>query len=77
MGNILTFYEVRRILVRSALTLNICRLAKAELYLTLANVFHQFDMKLFETTRADVDPKRDCFVPGLEEESKGVRVLIR
>jgi hypothetical protein len=52
------------------------RLAKAELYLTLAAVFYRFDMELFETSRADVDPARDYFVPGLEGESKGVRVLV-
>ena len=54
-----------------------CRLAKAEIYLTLATVFHRFDMELFETTRADVDPKRDYFVPGLKGKSEGVRVLVK
>jgi hypothetical protein len=52
------------------------RLAKAELYLTLATVFWRFDMGLYQTTIADVEPRRDCFVPGLEGESKGVRVLV-
>ena len=53
------------------------RLAKAELYLTLATVFYRFDMELFETTRADIDPSRDYFAPGLKGESKGVRELVK
>lgn len=53
------------------------KLAKAEFYLTLATVFHRFDMELFETTRTGIDPKRDYFVPGLEGGSKGVRVLVK
>lgn len=56
---------------------NGCRLAKAELYLTVGTVFHRFDTELFETTSADVDPKRDYFIPTLEVEGKGMRVLVK
>jgi hypothetical protein len=52
-------------------------LARAELHLTLATVFHRFDMKLYETTRKDVDPKHDYFVATPEMGSKGVRVIVK
>ena len=51
-------------------------LAYAELYLTLACVFRCFDLELFETTRADVDPQHDFMVPSPRLESKGMRVLV-
>ena len=55
-----------------------CRLAKAELYLTLANVFRRFEnQELYETTRMDVDLKRDMFLPYPDLTSKGVRVLFK
>ena len=53
-------------------------LAKAELYLTIAGIFRWFDdMQLFETTRRDVDPKHNFFVPYPELDSKGVRVIYK
>ena len=53
-------------------------LAKAELYLTLASVFRRFEnMELFETTRRDVDPMHDFFIPFPALDSKGVRVMIK
>ena len=39
-------------------------------------MFYRFDIELFETTRADANPKRDYFVPGLEGESKRVRITV-
>lgn len=52
-------------------------LAYAELYLTLEAVFRRFELKLFETTRADIDVAHD-FVAGTPRvDSKGVRVLVR
>ncbi|RDW77525.1 hypothetical protein BP6252_05578 [Coleophoma cylindrospora] len=51
-------------------------LAWAELYLAAAVVFRKFDMELYETTRADVDIARDCFVPQPKKGSQGIRVKI-
>lgn len=59
---------------RSCLGMN---LAKAEIYLTLAAVFHRFDMELYETDRSDVDIVHDYFNPSPRHDSKGVRVLIK
>lgn len=54
------------------------RLAKAELYLTLANVFRRFEnQELYETTRMDVDLKHDMFLPYPDLASKGVRVMFK
>ncbi|KAI9795009.1 MAG: hypothetical protein M1816_000029 [Peltula sp. TS41687] len=50
-------------------------LAYAEIYLTLATVFRRFDMKLYETTRADVDFAHDFFNPSARLDSKGARVV--
>ena len=52
-------------------------LAHAELYLTLATVFHEFDMELFETTREDVDVVHDAFSAAPRLNSKGIRVLVK
>lgn len=51
-------------------------LAKAEIYLGLAMVHRRFDMKLFETTREDVEIKHDLFLPLPKVGSKGVRVIL-
>ncbi len=59
---------------RSCLGMN---LAKAEIVLTLAAVFHRFDMELYETDRSDVDIVHDYFNPSPKDDSKGVRVLFR
>lgn len=52
-------------------------LAYAELYITLATIFRQFRFTLYETTRRDVDPKLDYFIPKPEHGSLGVRVLVK
>jgi len=59
---------------RSCLGIN---LARAEIYLTLAAVFHRCDMELYETDRSDVDVDHDYFNPSPRHGSKGVRVLIK
>jgi cytochrome P450 len=59
---------------RSCLGMN---LAKAEIFLTMAAVFYQFDMELFETDRSDVEIVHDCFNPLPKDDSKGVRVIIK
>lgn len=59
---------------RSCLGIN---LAKAEIYLTLAAVFHRFDMELYETDRSDVDIVHDYFNPSPKDDTKGVRVLVK
>jgi cytochrome P450 len=52
-------------------------LAYAELYLTLAAVFRQFDLELYETTREDIEVVHDFFNPSARLDSKGVRVLVK
>lgn len=59
---------------RSCLGMN---LAKAEIVLTLAAVFHRFDMELYETDSSDVEIVHDYFNPSPKEDSLGVRVLIK
>jgi cytochrome P450 len=59
---------------RSCLGMN---LAKAEIFLTMAAVFHRFDMELFETDRSDVEIVHDYFNPLPKDDSKGVRVIIK
>jgi cytochrome P450 len=59
---------------RACLGLN---LAHAEIYLTLANVFSQFDLELYETTWDDVEVVHDFFNPSPRLDSKGVRVLVK
>lgn len=51
-------------------------LAQAEMHLTLATIFRRFDTELFKTSRREVDPKKDFFVP-VPESRNGVRVLVR
>jgi len=59
---------------RGCLGLN---LAYAELYLTLANVFRKFEMRLFDTVRErDVDVSHDFFNPSPKLSSKGMRVTV-
>jgi cytochrome P450 len=59
---------------RSCLGMN---LAKAEIYLTLAAVFHRFDMELYDTDRSDVDIVHDYFNPSPKDDTKGVRVIVK
>jgi cytochrome P450 len=51
-------------------------LAYAELYLTTAMVFSQFDFELHDTSRKDVQLNHDFFVGMPYLESKGVRVEV-
>lgn len=50
-------------------------LAYAELYLTLATIFGNFDMNLFDTEREDLEQVHDFFSP-FPESGKGLRVII-
>jgi cytochrome P450 len=64
-------------------------LAYAELYLGIARVFRRFGsadvrrdgdegfLELFETSKDDVDMKKDVVIPLAREGSKGVRVLVK
>ncbi|KIW89319.1 uncharacterized protein Z519_10173 [Cladophialophora bantiana CBS 173.52] len=52
-------------------------LAEAEIYLTLAAVFRRFDLKLYETTRDDIDVAHDFFNPQPRRGSRGLRVMVR
>lgn len=58
---------------RSCLGMN---LVYAEIYLTLAALFRRFELRLFETTRADVDIAHDFIAAAPRVDSKGVRVVI-
>lgn len=51
-------------------------LAMIELYLTVANLFSKFDMKLFETSERDLSMEHDFFAPFGPSESKGLQVII-
>ena len=51
-------------------------LGLAELYLSLAAIVRQFDLKLYQTGVEDVHPKIEGFVPFPSRKSKGVRVLV-
>ncbi|KAI9687313.1 MAG: hypothetical protein M1822_002356 [Bathelium mastoideum] len=53
------------------------QLAYAEMELSLAALFQQFDLELFETSRKDVDVYCDALGPAPHPESKAPRVLIR
>ena len=52
-------------------------LAYAEMYLALAAIFGQFELQLYQTTKKDIWPQHDYFVPKPEEGSKGVRVTVK
>lgn len=49
-------------------------LAKAKMHMALVAIFRRFGTGLFETSRKDVDPKKDSFVP-VPELPNRVRVL--
>jgi hypothetical protein len=66
--------------LRASADFRLWSLAYAELYLTLATLFRQFDMELYETDRSCVDPKYDYFAPFPENDdmdSGRVRVLVK
>ena len=52
-------------------------LARAEIVLTLAMVFKSFDMKLHDTTGADVEVERDYFAAYASAQSRGLRVTLK
>jgi hypothetical protein len=56
---------------------DVCSLAYAELYLTVAHVFRRFDLELFETDVDDVRLVRDRFFGAPRDGSKGVRAVVR
>ncbi|ESZ89926.1 hypothetical protein SBOR_9688 [Sclerotinia borealis F-4128] len=51
-------------------------LAYAELYLTTAHILTRFDFSLYETTKKDVEIKRDHFVAAPAAGSMGIRVIV-
>jgi cytochrome P450 len=51
-------------------------LAKAEILLTLATLFTRFDIKLHDTTRADVEVARDYFAAYASAQGRGLRVTL-
>lgn len=52
-------------------------LAKMELTLMDGNLFHKFDLELFDTTARDVSICHDYFAPFGPADSKGVRVIAK
>ena len=51
-------------------------LAIAEVYLTIANLMHRFDLHLFQTSKMDVARAHDFFAPEGPIDSKGLRVMV-
>jgi hypothetical protein len=51
-------------------------LAYAELYLTVARLFRQYEMELFETGIEDIKMAHDFFTPVPRLDSKGVRIRV-
>jgi hypothetical protein len=51
-------------------------LAYAELLFSVATVFRNFELELFDTTWDDVEIKHDFFVAAPKQDSNGVRVKI-
>jgi hypothetical protein len=56
---------------------DLCSLAQAELYITLATVFSRFTFETFETDVSDVEMAHGYLVPYPKWESKGVRVKVK
>ena len=47
-----------------------------EAYITIAQIFRRFEMRLHETDRSDVDVAHDFWIPKAKLDSKGVRVEV-
>lgn len=52
-------------------------LAMAEIYMTLAAIFRNFDLELYHTTFEDIEIKHDYFNPQARVESKFLRVIVK
>ena len=52
-------------------------LARSEILLVMSTILRQFDLELFETTVEDVRVKHEIFIPFVNMDSKGVRVVIK
>lgn len=52
-------------------------LAKEEITLMTGNLFHSFDLELFDTTARDVSIFFDFFAPWAPLDSKGVRIIAK
>lgn len=72
--------DLRRFLVpfgkgtRSCLGMH---LALAELYLTIGNLFHRFDMELYDTDEKEIRLTHDFFSLDASKEAEGLRILVR
>lgn len=51
--------------------------ATVSVYLTVANVFHKYDLDFYETTEKDLEMAHEMFAPFTAADSKGVRAYIR
>ena len=61
----------------SAMILTRHSLARSEILLVMSTILRQFDLELFETTVEDVRVKHENFIPFVNMDSKGVRVVIK
>ena len=52
-------------------------LATVLLYLTVANLFHRYELEWFETSGKDVDMVHEMFAPFTAADGKGLRAYIR
>ena len=51
--------------------------ATVSLYLTVANLFHKYDLEWFETSERDLEMVHEMFAPFPAADSKGLRAYIR
>lgn len=47
-----------------------------EAYITLAQIFRKFNLKLYETDRSDVEVAHDFWIPLAKLDSKGLRLQV-
>lgn len=52
-------------------------LATAEIYMTLAAIFRNFDLELYQTTLEDIEIKHDYFNPQPRPDSNFLRVIVK
>ena len=52
-------------------------LARSEILLVMSTILRQFELELYETTVEDVRVKHEIFIPFVNMDSKGVRVVIK
>ena len=51
-------------------------LAQVELYLTIGNLFHRFNIELYDTTEEDIRFTHDFFSLDASKAAQGLRVMV-